>query len=100
MAGVYRAGEVYGDHVFLSGATCPPTTHTLHAGNLGCELVVLSKDFVCREMLADMGLAGGVYREMARAAALRLNAALELHYGNYWRLDELQAFKVQHASSQ
>ena len=99
MAGVYRAGEVYGDHVFLSGTTCPPTTHTIHAGNLGCELVVLPRDFVCREMLEDMGLAGGVYREMARAAALRLTAELELHYGNYWRHDELQASKVHHVSS-
>jgi hypothetical protein len=50
-------------------------------------------------MLEDMGLAGGVYREMARAAALRLNAELELHYGNYWRHDELQASKVHHVSS-
>jgi hypothetical protein len=45
-------------------------------------------------MLEDMGLAGGVYREMARAAALRLTAELELHYGNYWRHDELQVSNV------
>ena len=79
-----RPGEMYGDHQVLSGATTV-TKHTLFAGHMGCEAVILDKEYLMTELLSDLPFAVRFFRDLATAVSKRLYSEKLLTYGTYWR---------------
>ena len=78
-----RAGEIYGDHLFLSSGK--RSNEALYGGASGCQVLILQKDYLVQELLADLPFAVRFYRDLATVLAHRLNAELLFAYGTYWR---------------
>ena len=78
-----RAGEIYGDHLFLSSGQ--RSNEALYGGASGCQVLILQKDYLVQELLADLPFAVRFYRDLATVLAHRLNAELLFAYGTYWR---------------